>query len=546
MHTEDTLQPGPNPTATPTTPDASPLPASAPLGPVEAHAAAEAPAKEKIDWGQKVLDNKTAVLVGLFVLLLLGLGGWYWSVAQQQAAAGPGSAVSADQIASMTGPVNPQDAPDPQAALEQTLTEEQNARPVEETSPDALLASGKEDLPPLDDQPTPAQQAAYRRSMATAARANNTDSVLATRRDPSTGQYSQQRVAQQRVTFNRQPSRAPTWTGTAPGASSFTTEAAAAAARPRPTRDTDGTPFETNDEINMMLANLPEGVKSNYEKMSGRRFRPLLGSQQQQGKDVSKGMQYIPGMDGFNTVKFRGSNASADEDLESSLVPDIFYRCTIQGTQVVRTGSVVLLRLAEDATFGGVTFPRNMIFAALASVESNRVTLQIDRLGPHRVAVQVYNYSYMPGIMIDPGKREKPAGGNSMMSSMTQSSTQELSNAIAQSQQAANSWQGIGGRMAVTMLGRMPRSGQKLRDVTLPDGYPILLTRAQSGGAGARSAGNGFQQGGPGTATGIMGQDGNPMQSVLMQGVGQGGYYAQPGYQNLPPGYVQQPGQRGN
>ncbi|MCR5890329.1 conjugative transposon protein TraM [Hymenobacter sp. J193] len=266
----------------------------------------------------------------------------------------------------------------------------------------------------------------------------------------------------------------------------------------------------------MMLQNLPKGVHDNYERMTGRRYRPLLASQQQQVSEADMRraeMAYIPGMDGFNTVRYRGSNANPAE--EEMILPDIFYRCSIQGTQVVRTGSVVMLRLSEEATFGGVTFPRNMIFSALATVESNRVTLTIDRLGQYKVGVEVYNYSYMPGIMIDPAKRVKPQGQEGLGSSMMQTGSQEISTAIMQTTQAANSWKGIAGRAGVTMLGRLPRGGVRLRDVTLPDGYPVLLTRPGK-------IASAYQQGGLTQTSGPMGQDGNPMQSPLMQGVGQG------------------------
>lgn len=533
-----TATPGPTPTETTrSTSSGTELPESSsttPDSPADAAPLPEAeptpPTREKVDWGQRVLDHKAKVMAGMVLALLLGLGSWYWSVAQQIQQAGPGSAISTDQIDQLTAAPTPPEAAEPQTAMEQTLTQEQNHQTVEEATPEQLLAAGQPGQPA---ELTPAEKAEYRAKIAQAARANNTDTVLVTRRDPGTGQYSPQRVARPRVSFSSSPSRAQPFAAARPGTSGFAT-AANAAGVVRPTRDKDGFPFETNDEINLMLANLPEGVKATYEKMSGKRYRPLLAGQQSPAKDQRAAMQYIPGLDGFNTVKYRGANANPAEDLESALTPDVFYRCTIQGTQQVRTGSVVMLRLAEDATFGGVTFPRNMIFAAVASVESNRVSLQIDRLGPHKVAVEVYNYAYLPGIMIDPGKRAKASTSNpGMAAAMQQSSTQELSNAIAQSQQAANSWQGIGGRMAVTMLGRLPRAGEKLREVTLPDGYPILVTRAQTGQRG----GMGFSQGGAGTSTGLMGQDGNPLQSLMMQGVGQGGYPAQPGYTNLPPSY---------
>lgn len=511
-------------------PDAATAEPTAGAGEAAAPAGPEKPVKEKVDWGQKLLDNKITVGVVLVVLILAGVAGIWFSLENEAAAQAPSAAASTEQMDALTSDPTPPETKEPIAAVDQAMAEE--ARPdQEELTPEQLMVQQNQPKPNEEPQLTPAEQAANRAKYAEAARAANTEQVQETRRDPSTGQYSQQTATRQRVPVsNGSAPRRQEWSATSTGNMNQ-----ASYAPPRPTRDRDGTPFETNDEINMMLQNLPKGVHDNYERMTGRRFRPLLASQQQQVGEADKRraeMAYIPGMDGFNTVRYRGSNANAAD--EEMIMPDIFYRCSIQGTQLVRTGSVVMLRLSEEATFGGVTFPRNMVFSALASVESNRVTLTIDRLGQYKVGVEVYNYSYMPGIMIDPAKRVKPQGQEGIAGSMMQSGTQEISTAILQSSQAANSWKGIAGRAGVTMLGRLPRGGVRLRDVTLPDGYPVLLTRT-----GKSSAGSAYQQGGLMQPTGPMGQDGNPMQSPLMQGVGQGGYPSQPGYDNLPPAYAQ-------
>lgn len=526
------------PAAQPAAPESA-QPAAAAEAPDAAPAPEGKPAKEKVDWGQKLLDNKMAVIVGLVVVLVLGVAAIWFSLENEAAAQAPTAAASTEQMDALTQSPTPPDTKEPLVAVDQAMAEDARPPQEEELKPEDLLNS-TESAPAKPEEPqyTKAEQAANRARMADAAAAANTEQVQETRRDPATGQYSQQTTTRQRVPLSngRTPRRAE-WSATSTGNMNQ-----AAALPPRPTRDKDGTPFETNDEINMMLQNLPKGVHENYERMTGRRFRPLLASQQQQASDAEKRrveMAYVPGMDGFNTVRFRGSNANpADEEM---IMPDIFYKCSVQGTQVVRTGSVVLLRLSEDATFGGVTFPRNMVFSALATVESNRVTLTIDRLGQYRVGVEVYNYSYMPGIMIDPAKRVKPQGQDGGIGgTMMQTGSQEISTAIMQSTQAANSWKGIAGRAGVTMLGRIPRGGVRLRDVTLPDGYPVLVTRQGKGAAAA------YQQGGLTQPTGPMGQEGNPFQSPLMQGVGQGGYPSQPGYDNLPPAYAtpQQPQRR--
>jgi len=516
--------------------------------------AGEAP-KAKVDYGQMLVQHKYKVLALLAVLFFGGVGLWWVSLTNEMAAEAPASPVSSE-LGTLTQAPKPEEALEPVDAAEESLNRD---RQVEAPPEDIMLADGSATAPSGEAPPTPEQRRDYAAQMALAARANNTDSITVTERDKRTGQFVQRRVAVQRVPvatgstprrsggngryIGNRPAQPNYYTGPTNGGFTAVTPAnqnSYAAQqepreRPRPKYDTDGTPFETNDEINMMIANLPDEVKATYEKMSGKRYRPLLGSQQNMANDAKQRrteMAYIPGMDGFNTIRYRGLNSSPDQEEEEASVPDIFYRCSVQGNQVVKTGTVVVLRLTEDATFNGITFPRNMLFSALASVDANRVNLIIDRLGPHRVKVQTYNYAYMPGIMIDPGKRAPVQGQESFTGSMQQSGTQELSNAIAQSQQAANSWQGIAGRMGVTMLGRIPKSGQKLREVQLPDGYPMLLSKAQAG-----QGGGAVRQAGALTPTGVMGQEGNPFQSLLMSGQGQGGYQGNQGV--VPPLYYQ-------
>ena len=63
---------------------------------------------------------------------------------------------------------------------------------------------------------------------------------------------------------------------------------------------------------------------------------------------------------------------------------------------------------------------------------------------------------------------------------LQQQTTQELSTAIDRSASAANSVVGVGGRIVANVLSR-PKTRTKLRDVLLPDGYPILITTAAAG-----------------------------------------------------------------
>lgn len=555
MSTQDPTTPPPPPPlsagapAPPTPPPASPSALTDPLVEEEQEQEADA-SKPKIAYGQKLVENKFKVLGLLAFLFLAGMGWWYMSLTHELATAAPPSPVAAE-LGTLTQTPQPAAAPEPVDGAEQSLGRD---RKVETPEEGVMLADGSATGPTTEAPRTADQRKDYRAQMAHVAHANNTDSMTVTERDPRTGQFVQRRVPVQRVAvatgaprrsryIGNRPAQPNYYTGPTNGGFTALTPAnqnnyasaqQAPRERPRAKYDSDGVPFETNDEINLMISNLPDEVKATYEKMSGKRYRPLLASQQQtsngnSAKDRRAEMAFIPGMDGFNTIRYRGLSASTEE--EEAPIPDIFYRCSVQGDQIVKTGTVVVLRLTEDATFNGITFPRNMIFSAIASVDPNRVNLIIDRLGPHRVKVQTFNYAYMPGIMIDPGKREPVQGGQTFTGGMQQSGTQELSNAIAQSQQAANSLTGIAGRMAVSMIGRIPKSGMKLRSVALPDGYPLLLSKSQAGAAGA----GGLRQGGVMAPTGVMGQEGNPFQSLLMSGQGQGGYMGNQGV--VPPIY---------
>ena len=251
-----------------------------------------------------------------------------------------------------------------------------------------------------------------------------------------------------------------------------------------PAYDTDGTPFETDPDVLSMLSTSPPETRAAYERMTGKRYRdPNVAAQALANRAGGMGSN-LP--DGFNTVKVGNSSRMMAQGNQQELVPDVFFKCVINGEQKVRTGSVVMLRLQEDAVVSGVTFPKNSIFAGMASVGTNNVTLEVNRLGPTRVAAQIYDYNYMPGIMIDPVKRV--ARDASMAGQdLQRQSTQEVSTAIDRSASAANSVVGVGGRVAMGVLAR-PKTRTKLRDVLLPDGYPILITTAAAGQMGPASA----------------------------------------------------------
>ena len=68
------------------------------------------------------------------------------------------------------------------------------------------------------------------------------------------------------------------------------------------------------------------------------------------------------------------------------------------------------------------------------------------------------------------------AAGDNALTDARMIGAQEVGLAINRSASAANSLVGAGGQVAAAVVGRASRSRQKLRDVLLPDGYPVLIT----------------------------------------------------------------------
>jgi hypothetical protein len=313
-------------------------------------------------------------------------------------------------------------------------------------------------------------QAAARRAEAARLAAADVDTIETTIQDPSTGSYRAQTlvVPRRRLTTS--------------GGGGHQAGAGRAGRTLMPVRDVDGTPFETDPDVLAMLSSSPPETRAAYERMTGKRYRDPHQTAQLLANRVN-----APGMDGFNTVKVgNATRMMAQGSQREQLAPDVFFKCVINGEQKMRTGSVVILRLLEDAVVSGVTFPKNMVFAGVATVGTNNVTLEVNRLGPTRVQADIYDFNYMPGIMIDPVKRvarEAGMAGNELQ----QQTTQEISTAIDRSASAANSVVGVGGRVAASVLAR-PKTRTKLRDVLLPDGYPILITTAAAGRLGPEAA----------------------------------------------------------
>lgn len=449
---------------------------AAPFGPQR-----PAPAGQSKATPLETLRNNWLLLTGLLVLLV-GMGLFLWLRSATQAAQQKKEVVAAaseniepEIKAAPTAaaePVSPSAQIEQQRRLEQEAQSTPTRLNTDEVA-EAFVADTMGQAQRRKQRAAALTAAARRRQEEARLAAADVDTIEATVQDPATGSYH----AQTLVVPRRRP-------GQVAGSVARRTSSGAprrARAALLPATDTDGTPFETDPDVLAMLSTSPPETRAAYERMTGKRYRDPKAVAQTLASRAS-----APGMDGFNTVKVAGSARMMAQSSQAELVPDVFFKCVINGEQKVRTGSVVLLRLQEDAVVSGVTFPKNTVFAAVATVGTNNVMLEVNRLGPNRVAASIYDYNYMPGIMIDPVKRvakDASLAGQDLQ----QQSMQEVSTAIDRSASAANSVVGVGGRVAMGVLSR-PKTRTKLRDVLLPDGYPILITTAAAGQMGPATA----------------------------------------------------------
>ncbi|GAB3309207.1 conjugative transposon protein TraM [Hymenobacter sp. BT175] len=429
----------------------------------------------------ELLRNNWIPLTGLLVLLVAG-GLFLWLRSATQAAQQQKEVVAAAseniEPEIKAAPTEPTAPVSPSAQIEQQRRLEQEAqstpvRPNTDEVVEAFVADTLGQALRRKRRAAAATLTARRRQEEARLAAADVDTIETTLQDPTTGSYH----AQTLVVPRRRP-------GQAVGASARRASYRAGRglrAGLLPATDIDGTPFETDPDVLAMLGSSPPETRAAYERMTGKRFRDPKAAAQTLANRAN-----AAGRDGFNTVKVGNSARMMAQGSQAELTPDVFFKCVINGEQKVRTGSVVLLRLQEDAVVSGVTFPKNSVFAGIASVGTNNVMLEVNRLGPTRVAASIYDYNYLPGIMIDPVKRvakDASLAGQDLQ----QQSMQEVSTAIDRSASAANSVVGVGGRVAMNVLSR-PKTRTKLREVLLPDGYPILITTAAAGQLGPATA----------------------------------------------------------
>ncbi|GAA4364136.1 hypothetical protein GCM10023185_33380 [Hymenobacter saemangeumensis] len=427
--------------------------------------APSSPATPRPSVGELARRHWLPLLVGIGLLTAVTLFFYARSLSQEVAQQASPVAATSQNLEPTIAPATPEAAPAPTDVLEQKQAAARQAG-VQTLgtvpSPDQLAGGMAVDT---------VGQAALRRRTALAAAerqaraaANRAalpppDSTEVTAVDAQTGAYRAVRIPVVQASYRGS------------GASADPRRRLRAGARPRTAPD--GVPYEQNDDVLDMLDAAPAASRASYEQMTGRRYFDR-GAALRAGGAASVAASNASGYDAFGTIK-AGNFRYAPEN-QAQLLPDIFYKAVINGEQKIRTGSVVLLRLVEDAVISGQTFPKNLVFAGVASVETNHVAIRISRLGPTRVAADIYDYHYLPGLMIDPQKRQPLPAADNPLNDARSIGAQEVGQAIDRSASAANSVVGVGGRVAAAMVGRSSTPRQKLRDVRLPDGYPVLIT----------------------------------------------------------------------
>ncbi|GAC1368978.1 MAG: hypothetical protein NVSMB30_06320 [Hymenobacter sp.] len=418
------------------------------------------------------------LLVGIGLLTAVTLFFYARSLSQQVAQETSPVAATSQNLEPSIAPATPEAAPAPTDVIEQKQAAARQAGvplPAAVPAPDQLVGGLAVDTvgqAALRRRTALARADRQARAAASCAAHPPPDSMEVTAVDSQTGAYRAARVPVVQTSTR------------GGGGSADPRRRLRASARPRTAAD--GVPYEQNDDVLDMLDAAPAASRTAYEQMTGRRYFDRRAALRTAGATTSP-TGGMPVADAFGTIKAGSYRYASANNAATELLPDIFYKAVVNGEQKVRTGSVVLLRLVEDAIISGQTFPKNLVFAGIASVESNHVAISISRLGPTRVAAEIYDYHYLPGLMIDPQKRQPMPAGDNPLNDARAIGAQEVGRAIDRSASAANSLVGVGGRVAAAMVGRASAPRQKLRDVRLPDGYPILITTgATAAGAPAQ------------------------------------------------------------
>jgi hypothetical protein len=166
---------------------------------------------------------------------------------------------------------------------------------------------------------------------------------------------------------------------------------------------------------------------------------------------------------GFYTIK---SDNKDDHLKEEKVSGNTFVKALIHGNQKVRWGDAVCLRLLEEVTLKGYSFPKNTIlYGRVKGAVSGRVLMTISGLKDLRVNFTVYDGDYNEGIAY----RMKEAASEIVKESRDDALNEVLSSLP---------YGGVAGGIAG--LGRnVMRRTSRTATIYLSDGYQVFIARAR-------------------------------------------------------------------
>ncbi|MEK6480385.1 conjugative transposon protein TraM [Catalinimonas sp. 4WD22] len=138
-----------------------------------------------------------------------------------------------------------------------------------------------------------------------------------------------------------------------------------------------------------------------------------------------------------------------------------FTACVVHEDQLLSNNSMLSLRLTEDLSFDGQSFPVGTILYGTARIAQNRILVMVSRILQTPVQLQVHHHTYHEGILLDESKNVLEEVTRQTVYRQGQRSVQDLPLDVA------------------TELGRNILQGSRRKKITifLPDGFPLYLSK---------------------------------------------------------------------
>ncbi|WPP51844.1 conjugative transposon protein TraM [Catalinimonas niigatensis] len=148
----------------------------------------------------------------------------------------------------------------------------------------------------------------------------------------------------------------------------------------------------------------------------------------------------------------------------SSSFAQSFTSCVVHGDQQLSNNSMLSLRLAEDLSFDGQSFPAGTILYGTARIAQNRIMVSVSRILQTPVQLQVHHHTFHEGILLDESDNVLEDATRQTVYRQGQRSVQDLPLDVA------------------TELGRniLQSSRRKKTTVFLPDGFPLYLSKQEN------------------------------------------------------------------